>query len=158
MSNSKVRAPFQVLVVPFRLLGVEPEFAILKRSDMHVWQFVAGGGDQGESPQQAAIREANEELGLTLNSVIDLQTRSSIPAKFFKARTYWPKDLYVVPEYSFAIDCSEANIMLSHEHIELKWECFENADSLLNWDSNKTALWELNERLLQTNARPSGSI
>ncbi len=48
--------------------------------------------------------------------------------------------------------------MLSHEHIELKWECFENADSLLNWDSNKTALWELNERLLQTNARPSGSI
>jgi 8-oxo-dGTP pyrophosphatase MutT (NUDIX family) len=58
------RAPFQILVVPFRRVGEQFEFAVLRRQDMDVWQAVAGGGESGESPQQAAVREAREELGL----------------------------------------------------------------------------------------------
>ncbi|MFI0220431.1 NUDIX domain-containing protein [Streptomyces lydicus] len=58
------RAPFQILVAPFRRVGKRIEFAVLRRQDMNVWQAVAGGGESGESPQQAAIREACEELGL----------------------------------------------------------------------------------------------
>jgi hypothetical protein len=39
------RAPFQVLVIPFRRSADgELEFCLLKRSDMGIWQFVAGGG------------------------------------------------------------------------------------------------------------------
>lgn len=43
------RAPYQVLVIPFddtRDLRV----AVLRRADMDVWQFVAGGGEEGETP------------------------------------------------------------------------------------------------------------
>ncbi|MGG1610308.1 NUDIX pyrophosphatase, partial [Bacillus wiedmannii] len=34
-------------------------------------------------------------------------------------------------------------------HFKYKWLCFEEAVMLLKWDSNKTALWELNNRLLK---------
>ncbi len=56
------RAKFQVLIIPFRTVGNGvPEFAITKRSDMDVWQFLSGGGEDDEIPLQAAKREANEE-------------------------------------------------------------------------------------------------
>lgn len=33
------------------------------------------------------------------------------------------------------------------EKREFKWCTYDEAIKLLEWDSNKTALWELNERL-----------
>ncbi|MFF8814483.1 NUDIX domain-containing protein [Streptomyces pactum] len=95
------RAPFQILVVPFRRVGEEVEFAVLHRRDMDVWQAVAGGGEAGESPQQAAVREAREELGLDRTvTLYPLQTTASIPARFFADRESWPAGTYVVPEYA----------------------------------------------------------
>jgi 8-oxo-dGTP diphosphatase len=32
----------------------------------HHWDFVGGGAENGESPEEAAIREAREEIGLTV--------------------------------------------------------------------------------------------
>ncbi len=61
----EMRAPFQVLVIPFRRTGTVPEFAVLKRSDASYWQFVAGGGENDETPAQAATRETEEEIGIT---------------------------------------------------------------------------------------------
>ena len=37
--------------------------------------------------------------------------------------------------------------MLSSEHKEYRWVKYDEAMRLLKYDSNKTALWELNERL-----------
>lgn len=37
--------------------------------------------------------------------------------------------------------------MLSSEHKEYRWVEYDEAMRLLKYDSNKTALWELNERL-----------
>jgi hypothetical protein len=36
---------------------------------------------------------------------------------------------------------------LSDEHTEYRRVVYEDATALLRWDSNKIALWELNERL-----------
>ena len=33
------------------------------------------------------------------------------------------------------------------EHVEFRWGTYETAASLLKWDSNRTALWELDYRL-----------
>ena len=38
-------------------------------------------------------------------------------------------------------------IKLSNEHETMQWCNYEEAMSKLEYDSNKTALWELNERL-----------
>jgi dATP pyrophosphohydrolase len=38
-------------------------------------------------------------------------------------------------------------IAISREPTAYRWLSYEEAVKLLRWDSNKTALWELNERL-----------
>ncbi|MFD9149702.1 NUDIX hydrolase [Streptomyces diastaticus] len=143
------RAPFQILVVPFRRVGEQIEFAVLRRQDMDVWQAVAGGGESGESPQQAAVREACEELGLDRTvALYPLQTTASIPARFFADRDSWPAGTYVVPEYSFAADLTDVEIKLSDEHTAVQWLDYKAASDLLRFDSNRTAVGELHERLL----------
>jgi dATP pyrophosphohydrolase len=143
------RAPFQVLVVPFRRVGEQVEFAVLRREDMDVWQAVAGGGEAGEAPQQAAAREAREELGLDQPvPLYPLQTTASIPARFFADRDSWPAGTYVVPEHSFATDLTDIEIKISHEHIAVQWLDYQAAQEALRFDSNRTALGELHERLL----------
>ena len=94
------RAPFQVLVVPFRRVGEQLEFAVLRRADIDIWQAVAGGGEGDETPPEAALREAREELGLDQPFLLyPLQTMASIPSRFFADRDSWPPGTYVVPEY-----------------------------------------------------------
>ena len=38
-------------------------------------------------------------------------------------------------------------IVLSREHTEFRWLVFEKAIELLKFESDKTALWELDQRL-----------
>ncbi|MDT0478020.1 NUDIX pyrophosphatase [Streptomyces sp. DSM 41014] len=145
------REPFQILVMPFRRVGEQVEFAVLRRQDMKLWQAVAGGGEAGESPQQAAAREAREELGLDRAvALYPLQTTASIPARFFADRDSWPAGTYVVPEHSFAADLTDVEIKLSDEHTAVQWLGYKAASELLRFDSNRTALGELHERLLAT--------
>lgn len=143
------RAPFQVLVLPFRtIVQGQWEFAAFQRSDDQVWQGIAGGGEAGETPAQAALREAMEEAGLPATvPFYCLDSISSIPVCHFPARREWPADLLVIPEHAFAADCSGIVLHLSDEHTRQVWEPYEGILARLRWDSNKTALWELRERL-----------
>ena len=61
----------------------------------------------------------------------------------------WGKDIFVVKEYCFGINISDKKIKLSNEHKKMEWHTYEECMKLLEYDSNKTALWELNERLLR---------
>jgi len=147
------RAQFQILVLPFRIRANRSvEYGVLRRSDAGVWQGIAGGGEADESPTQAAIRETEEEAGVPKAvRYYRLQTTSSIPTYHFAARKEWPKDLYVIPEYAYAVDCTNIELKLSHEHTEIAWGTYEETLARMHWDSNKVALWELNERLLDEN-------
>lgn len=141
-----MREPFQILVIPFRRTAEGPQFAVLKRKDADCWQFVAGGGESGESPVQAAQRETSEEVGITAD-LIALDSIATIPKHLFAAAQSWGADVYVIPEHCFAVNAGDAALTLSAEHTELQWASYERARDLLNWDSNRNALWELNERL-----------
>ena len=141
-----MRAPFQILVIPFRRTTAGPEFAVLKRSDADYWKFVAGGGEDGETPPQAAQRETQEETGL-VGTLASLDSFSTVPKPCFAAADSWGPDVFVIPQHCFAIDAGSRDIALSAEHTELRWLPFEEASRLLEWDSNRNALWELNERL-----------
>ena len=147
-----MRAPFQVLVIPFRRTATALEFAVLKRSDAGYWQFVAGGGEDDETPVQAAQRETGEEIGIT-GELMRLDSFSTVPTNCFAAAAAWGADVYVIPEHYFAIDAGTNEISLSQEHTESRWAPFEEASSLLKWNSNRNALWELNERLKAPNQR-----
>ena len=148
--EEKMRAPFQVLVIPYRWIRTTPEFAVFRRSDAGWWQFVAGGGEDGETPLRAARRETGEEIGIANASFTPLDSMATVPKNCFKAAERWGKGLYVIPEHCFALDVGDSDLRLSREHTEVRWATYADAASLLKWDSNRNALWELNERLRTT--------
>jgi dihydroneopterin triphosphate diphosphatase len=151
------RLPLQVLVIPFRRFADRRvEYAIFRRHDCtdNCWQGVAGGAEQGESAEQAARREMMEEAGIPVDApLVPLDAVASVPASQFQERALWGPDLYVVPERAFGVYLDEnQTIRLSSEHTEHRWLPYEEAVRLLRWDSNRTALWELNERLGRTSS------
>jgi len=143
------RAPFQIVVFPFRQNeNGNYEYAIFKRSDDSYWQGIAGGGEDHETPVEAAKREAFEEAKIpTSAKYFRLRAMDMVPVYHFPARKLWPKDIYVIPNYCFGVESSNVDIILSVEHTAFKWVDCETGRALLHWQGNKTALWELNERL-----------
>ena len=79
---------------------------------------------------------------------VALKSLSYIPAAAVseKHRQHWSQDTYVIPEYAFGFECQE-DIRLSHEHTEFVWLPYDEAIKKLKWDSNRTAVYELNCRL-----------
>jgi dihydroneopterin triphosphate diphosphatase len=144
------RAAFQVLVIPFHVdTHGEPRYLLLKRSDLDVWQGIAGGGEDDEEPEQTARRETLEEAGIPKDAcLIRLDSTASIPAIHFADRHLWGDDVFVIPEFSFGVECQNKEVCLSGEHSTCEWLDYETARSRLEWDSNRTALWELHSRLL----------
>lgn len=143
-----MRAPFQVLVVAYRRIASRLEVAVLRRADHEIWQFISGGGEDAETLEQAARREGREEAGLPDDARYEaLQTTTSVPACWFDAFADWPADRFVVPEHAFAVDAGARALVLSAEHLEVRWLMYDDAIRLLTFDSNRTALWELHERL-----------
>ena len=142
------RAPYQILVIPFRITSDGILYALLQRRDNGVWQGIAGGGEEGEAPEEAARRETFEESGIPGDArLIPLDSTVSIPAIHFQDRHAWGSNRYVIPEYSFGIESPREDLELSEEHTTFLWLPYEEASRLLHFDSNKTALWELNQRL-----------
>lgn len=135
-------------MIPFRRRSADLEFAVLRRADTGWWQFVAGGGEDAETPLQAALRETVEEVGISgPGPLIPLDSMATIPRDSFDAASLWGPSVYVVPEHCFAVDATDRTLVVSGEHTELRWASYEEARTLLRWDSNRNALWELNERL-----------
>jgi len=143
-----MRAPFQILAIPYRK-GTPMQFCVLHRSDCDQYQFVAGGGEDTETPIEAAAREISEETGIAADNITRLISMAYVPVNIIseRHRQHWAKDLYVLPEYHFAFECI-TNIKLSAEHLNYEWLSYNEAMSRLTWDSNRTALYELYCRLV----------
>lgn len=147
------RKPQQVLIIPFHKNQSNIEYFILKRSDTSIYQWVSGGVEGDELLTHTAKRELEEELDIKLlDNLMMLETCTSIPANNFREyKREWDVDILLVKEYSFAIEigCKEG-ISLPEEYINGLWASYNEALRLLKWDSNKTALWELNEKLMNS--------
>jgi len=140
-----------VLVIPYFKEEDTILYGILKRSDMtDCWQFVAGGGEEEDlSPLVSAKREAFEEAAIPADARFSqLETISSISTEHFpKARKGWGAECLVIPEYCFAAQMPHKNIQLSEEHTQFAWVTYETAVQKLQYDSNKVALWELDNKI-----------
>lgn len=144
------RANFQVLVLPFVIEDNVIKYGVFHRSDMDIWQFIAGGGEDDETHLQAAKRESFEEAGIeNTNSFYKLDTLCSIPVWIFGEHAKaWGNNCFVVNEYSFAVNLTDTNLKIANEHTNYKWLDYENAMKILKYDSNRTALYELNKRIM----------
>ena len=143
-----MRQPYETLVIPYKKENEKIKYAIFLRSDVEQWQPVCGGGEEGETLLETAKRETFEEAGIKKESkFMRLETITTIPVVSIRGCYYWGEDVFLVKEYCFAVDVEDQEIKLSKEHKEYKWLEYEEAYKLLKWDSDRTALWELNEKL-----------
>jgi dATP pyrophosphohydrolase len=152
------RAPFQVLVLPYRRRpGGDYEFAVFRRADAGYWQGLAGGGEDGETPEQAARREGLEEAGIPLDAPYQaLDSLASIPVIHFRDSHRWGEAVYVIPEHAFGVAVGDHTLRLSTEHTEVRWVSGAEAQRLVRFDSNRVALWELQQRLDGRGPRGTG--
>jgi dATP pyrophosphohydrolase len=146
------RAAFQVLVIAYRWRdGREVEFAVFRRVDDSAWQFIAGGGEDDETPAEAAVREAREEAAIPSGvKWTRLDSVASVPRNCFPGHAHWPADLDALPEYCFGVDVSGHELRLSAEHGLFEWLTYEQAQDRLTYQSNQDALRELHGRLRRT--------
>lgn len=143
------RAPFQVLIYPYRqATNGDFEYVLFQRSDAGWWQAIAGGGEDTETPLEAARREAREEAGLPPDAhFLKLDTVEPVRVTVFRDSHLWGENLYVIPQYCFGVLAQAGQIILSPEHTAYRWLTYDEAYSLLKYDGDRTALWELNQRL-----------
>lgn len=149
-----MRKPKQVLVFLYRKNEDENyEYCIFYRDKLKFWQGISGGVEDNESLVETVKREVFEETGICVNDIYQLSTVSSIPVVDVMGEFFLGNDVYVVPEYSFGVPLENYDIHLSSEHRQYKWCLFDEAYEKLKFDSNKTALWELNQRLLNNDMK-----
>ena len=143
------RAPFQVLIFPY----IKDEktgkilYAIFKRSDLDFWQGISGGGESDETLAEAARREVHEETNIQANTsdFTRLSSMTTIPSAYIKGQIWGA--VIMIPEFSFGLKTKSRELSLSSEHSEYLWLEIDEAIEKLKYDSNKSALWELNYRL-----------
>ena len=148
-----MRAPYQTLTILYKEKDNKILYAIFYRSSHPIWQFVSGGGEDNETTLETVVREIMEETSIVVDKkeIEQLDSKTTIPVINITGEYTWGKNVYVIPEYTFAIKLKNCNIKLSNEHKEYKWVEYDEAIKKLKYDSNKTALWELNERLKRKN-------
>ena len=85
---------------------------------------------------------------MTAEKLTELKSVAFVPAEIVTEtmRAHWDKNIFVIPEYSFAFECS-ADPTLSSEHSEYQWLPYNDARKLLKWESNKVAMYEIMCRL-----------
>ena len=97
----EMRAPYQILAIPNRTIKEIREFCIFHRADFDQWQFIAGGGEDDETPIEAAKREILEETGIEAQNITQLVCTAYIPAEVIveNKRRHWDKNTVVIKEY-----------------------------------------------------------
>jgi len=53
----------------------------------------------------------------------------------------------MIPEFSYGVEAKSKALKISNEHTEYLWMDAESAMKKLKYDSNKSAIWELDYRL-----------
>ena len=145
-----MRLPKQVLIILYRVKNEKIEYCIFKRRDLQVWQFVAGGAEDFDKDIiESAKRELFEETSIKDIELEKLEITTKIPVVNVVKDFMWGKDVFYSEEFAFAANINDKEITLSSEHDEYKWVDYEEARSILRYDSNKSALWEINEKLIR---------
>ncbi|MFH1852337.1 MAG: NUDIX domain-containing protein [Candidatus Neomarinimicrobiota bacterium] len=97
----------------------------------HLWQGVAGKIETGEAAWQTAVRELQEETGLTPKRLFTADHVSS----FYEAHG---DRINLIPVFGIEVDSEE--VVLSGEHSGYRWVDLETALQLLVWRGQRNGL------------------
>ena len=113
-----MRAPYQILTILYKRENNRILYGIFYRNSHPIWQFISGGGENNEKPLETVIREIKEETSLIVEKrkIEQLDSKTTIPVLNITGEYTWGPNVYVVPEYSYAIEIKyeDGNIQLSN--------------------------------------------
>ena len=115
------------------------EILILKRAGgaaTGAWYTPGGVLDRGETPEQGALRELEEETGLVPTGPVSLV--GLIPMHVYGADTFL---------VAYACDCAEGDVRLSSEHSGFRWIKPEEYRERYFSDENLRKLEAADERI-----------
>lgn len=106
------------------------------------WEFPKGTMEPGETKEETAIRELEEETGLT--AIIDEDFEESINYPFMTH----DKELVHKTVYFFTGRATSTEVKLSHEHIDYKWLPYKEALTQLTYANGKTLLKKAHKHIV----------
>lgn len=96
------------------------------------WCQIAGGIEPGEKAWQTALREVQEETGITLSEIWS----ADICEQFYEADK---ECITLVPVFVSAVP-ENTEVILNHEHDAYEWVSFEEANTMLSFPGQQKAL------------------
>jgi bis(5'-nucleosidyl)-tetraphosphatase len=120
-------------IIVYRLMGKTMEFLLLQYGAGH-WDFSKGGVEEGETHQQAARRELQEEAGI----------QARIDEGFEQEFSYIFHDydgvLAKKKVYFFVGRALSDEVHLSYEHTDFVWLPYKAAHEKLTYENAKNVL------------------
>jgi 8-oxo-dGTP pyrophosphatase MutT (NUDIX family) len=130
-------------IVLFRKEGSKKLFLLLHYPSGH-WDFVKGKMEQGESTHQTAIREAQEETGIT-----DITFVENFE-EWIEYNFKYQGELVQKKVVFFLAETKTKEIKISHEHSGYTWMDYNSSMDKTTFDNAKTVLTKAQNLLSDT--------
>lgn len=133
MAEIPIRS-FLVSVVLLRKNGTETEVLMLRRNHTLIgeWCQIAGGIEDGEKAWETALREVQEETGLTCDRLYS----ADICEQFYEA----DRDAITMAPVFVGFVEAEAQVVLNEEHSEFRWASMASAMEMVPFPGQRHVL------------------
>ena len=130
-------------IVIFRKEGSKKLFLLLHYPSGH-WDFVKGKMEQGESTHQTAIRETQEETGITdITFIEDFE-------EWIEYNFKYQGELVQKKVVFFLAETKSKQVNISHEHNGYIWMDYNSSMEKTTFDNAKTVLTKAQKLLSNT--------
>ncbi len=130
-------------IVLFRKEDSKILFLLLHYPSGH-WDFVKGKMEKGESPHETAVRETEEETGIT-----DLSFLENFE-EWIKYDFQYQGELVHKKVVFFLAETKTKEVKISHEHLNYTWMDYNTSMEKTTFDNAKTVLTRAQTLLTKT--------
>ena len=130
-------------IVLFRKEDSKILFLLLHYPSGH-WDFVKGKMEKGESPHETAVRETEEETGIT--DIVFLENFE----EWIKYDFQYQGELVHKKVVFFLAETKTKEVVISHEHLDYTWMDYNTSMEKTTFDNAKTVLTRAQTLLTKT--------